>query len=94
MSRTSVCSTPGCPNLKPCPEHGRPRNARWSRERSSRDQHRFRSAVMRRSGGLCERCRRHPAQVAHHVRPGYSAADGLALCHACHREIDVNARGS
>lgn len=93
MSRVHVCSTPGCPNLEPCPVHARPRNARWSHERSSRGQHAFRKAVMRRSGGVCERCRRARAEVAHHVRPGYDASDGLALCNACHREIDNHARG-
>lgn len=92
MSRSHVCSRPGCPNLTPCPIHGRPPNARWSHDRDGRLQHRFRAAVMRRSGGICERCRRRPAEVAHHVRAGYDAGDGLALCDDCHRELDVNAR--
>jgi hypothetical protein len=94
MSRQHVCSRPGCPNLTPCPTHGRPRNARWSHERSSRGQHRFRAAVMRRSGGVCERCRRAPAVVAHHVRPGDDEAAGLALCDACHMALDDKARST
>lgn len=94
MRRVHVCSTPGCPNLEPCAVHGRPPNARWSHERDGRLQGRFRRAVMRRSGGICERCGRQPAAVAHHVRPGYDASDGLALCDDCHRALDVNARRS
>jgi len=92
MTRVHVCSTPGCPNLVPCPKHARPRNARWSEDRDSRGQHWFRRNVMRRSGGVCERCRSQPATVAHHVRPGYTADCGLALCDDCHRELDDKAR--
>lgn len=94
MTRVHVCSTPGCPNLEPCPLHSRPRNARWSRDRDGKEHHRFRARVMRRAGGVCERCHIARAVVAHHVRPGYDVEDGLALCDECHRELDVNARGS
>jgi len=94
VKRVHVCSRPGCPNLEPCPVHARPRNAAWSKDRDHRAQGRFRKAVMRRSHGVCERCHQSPAQVAHHVRPGYDPSAGLALCHDCHRAIDDKARGS
>lgn len=89
--RTHVCSSPGCPNLAPCPTHARPRNARWSQNRDGAAQHRFRAAVMRRSGGTCERCGQ-PATTAHHIRPGYMPSDGLAVCDDCHQQLDNNAR--
>ena len=76
----------------PCPTHARPRNARWSRERDGRRQAWFRKQVMFRSGGVCERCKTAPATVAHHVRPGYEAEFGLALCDDCHIALDEKAR--
>jgi hypothetical protein len=76
----------------PCPAHGRPRGARWSRDRDGAAQNRFARALRRRSGGLCERCHQRQAQVAHHVRPGYEPADGLDLCDDCHRTLDPHAR--
>lgn len=90
--RTHVCATPGCPNLAPCPEHSRPRNARWSRDRDGAAQNRFAKALRRRSRGLCERCGR-PGRVAHHDRAGYDPSCGRWLCDACHRALDTNARG-
>jgi len=92
MRRSHVCSTPGCPNLTPCPDHGRPRNARWSRDRDPRAQSWFRDQVMWRADGICERCQIERATVAHHVRPGYDPECGLALCDACHRAVDNHAR--
>jgi hypothetical protein len=47
--------------------------------------------VFARSLGHCERCGAR-ATVAHHVRPGYEAECGLALCDECHMEIDSKAR--
>jgi len=92
MRRTHVCSTPGCPNLVPCPTHGRPANARWSRERDPHAQAWFRDQVFWRANGICERCRVAKATVAHHDRPGYDPECGRALCQSCHREIDTHAR--
>jgi hypothetical protein len=92
MKREHVCSTPGCPELTPCPKHSRPRDASWSVERDHRAQSWFRKQVMARSGGLCERCQRAPAAVAHHVKPGDDADCGLALCDACHAAVDDKAR--
>jgi hypothetical protein len=93
MSRRShVCSTPGCPHLEPCPEHARPRNARWSQERDPRAQAWFRQQVLFRAQGVCERCQVARATVAHHVRPGYEPEHGQALCDDCHMELDEKAR--
>lgn len=91
MTRQHVCSRPGCPNFSPCPEHARPRNARWSEGRDGKQQGRFRRDVMARARGYCERCGQ-PATVAHHVRPGYTPDCGLALCDDCHVAVDDKAR--
>ena len=90
--RTHVCSEPGCPQLVPCPKHGRQPGEAWS-TRDYRAQARFRKAVWARSFGHCERCGQ-PAKVAHHVKPGYDAECGLALCDECHMAIDNKARPS
>ena len=91
-----VCSRPGCAKLvtklTPCPDHGRPKNASWSRDRDFKAHNRFRAAVMFRSGGVCERCHGAQAKVAHHVRPGYELEDGIAVCDPCHQAIDDKAR--
>jgi hypothetical protein len=87
-----VCSVPGCPELTPCPTHSRPADAPWTPDRDHRLQRWFRKLLMSRSDGICERCRRAPATVAHHVRPGYDADCGLALCDACHMALDNKAR--
>jgi hypothetical protein len=91
ITRTHVCSVPGCPQLAPCPTHARDTTGGYS-ERDKRAQAFFRKAVMARSRGVCERCQRAPATVAHHVRPGYDAECGLALCRPCHRAVDNKAR--
>lgn len=92
MTRYHVCSTPGCPNLEPCPVHARPRNARWSHGRSGKLQHRFHKAIRRRCGGVCERCHAAPMTVAHHVRDGWTPDCGLGLCDDCHLAVDNHAR--
>jgi hypothetical protein len=82
-----------CPSLLPCATHPpRDRNAPWSEGRNSTEQGRFARALRHRSHGICERCRVKPAQVAHHVRPGYDPSCGLDLCHDCHRAVDAHAR--
>lgn len=82
-----------CPHLKPCPVHPeRDRNAPWSRDRDPKAHARFARALRQRSGGTCERCHHQPAQVAHHVKPGYDASCGLDLCDDCHRAVDTHAR--
>jgi hypothetical protein len=76
----------------PCPDHGRPANARWS-ERDPAAQDFFRRAVFARSLGHCERCGGR-ATVAHHIKPGYEPECGLALCDDCHQAIDTKARST
>jgi hypothetical protein len=93
LRRRHVCSTPGCPHLTPCPEHGRPVNASWTPDRDYGAQEHFRNAVFARSLGHCERCGER-ATVAHHVRPGYAPECGLALCDACHQALDDKARST
>jgi hypothetical protein len=91
MRRFHVCSTPGCPELAPCPQHSRPANAPWS-QRDRDAQEWFRTQLFFRSGGICERCHQAPASQAHHVRPGDDPEHGLALCDDCHRALDNKAR--
>lgn len=92
MPRLKVCSTPGCPNLQPCPKHSRPRNAPWTNDRDHAAQGRFRKAVLTRDNHACTRCGSSDQLVAHHIRPGYEPSAGITLCHHCHRTIDANAR--
>lgn len=90
MKRAHVCTTPGCPHLQPCPTHARPENAQWG-QRDNQAQAIFHNAVFARSLGHCERCGARATQ-AHHVKPGYSADCGLALCDDCHTKVDDKAR--
>jgi 5-methylcytosine-specific restriction endonuclease McrA len=92
MKRVKVCSTPGCPNLAPCPRHSRPTNAPWSKGRDRQAQHAFRQAVLQRDGHRCTRCGTTLDLVAHHVKPGYHPSAGITLCRACHQAIDTHAR--
>ncbi len=96
MTRLHVCSSPGCPELvsrdRPCPRHGRPLSARWTEGRDGAAQNRFSRTVLAAAGGVCMRCRRASATVAHHIRPGYAPSDGIALCDACHADVDEHAR--
>lgn len=88
--RTHVCPEPGCPHLMPCPDHGRQPGESWS-HRDDAAQTRFRRLVFSRSLGHCERCGAQ-ATVAHHVKPGYEAECGQALCDECHMAVDDKAR--
>lgn len=65
----------------------------WTPTRDRAAQHRFRQALIARSGGHCERCRttQGPMQ-AHHTKPGYTPDCGLLLCTACHKLEDKHAR--
>jgi cytochrome c553 len=91
-----VCSRPGCPELvdkqHPCSEHGRPLNARWSKDRDGAAQNRFAAAVKARDGHRCVRCGSTWKLQAHHVRPGYEPECGITLCGRCHGLEDKHAR--
>jgi hypothetical protein len=91
--RTLVCSVPGCPELRPCPKpgHTRDANAPWSTDRDHKAQHHFRAAVLARDK-RCVRCGSAGPLVAHHVKPGYDAGAGIALCEGCHKALDASAR--
>ena len=89
----SVCSTPGCPNLKPCPEHTRrawatsnrasrlPTN--WS---TIRQQVRDRDQVCQACGGT--RCGNRNLEVDHITRGDNHQLDNLQLLghDPCHLE--------
>jgi 5-methylcytosine-specific restriction endonuclease McrA len=94
---TRVCSHIGrdgksCPNLQPCKQHERPRNASWSRDRDTSAQGRERKATLQRDGFTCQRCGRvdpsGKSLDAHHVSPGRL----VTLCNSCHCDVDPNAR--
>jgi len=92
--RAHVCSEPGCPNLTPCPIHGR---KQWTPERSSGPAHAehmaLRRALLPTRGQGCERCgARGVATTMHHIRPENVPSAVLFLCGDCHREVDVHAR--
>ncbi len=95
----SVCSSPGCPNLAPCPAHAK-HGGHWSRGRDRNAQARFRRAVLTRDRHTCRRCGHHDPTgrtlEAHHTRPGYDPAAGVTVCstaaNGCHRELDPHAR--
>jgi hypothetical protein len=102
----TVCSEPGCPNLRPCPVHPKPAG-RYGTRNPDRDlvaHNRWARAVKRRDNWTCQRCGyqapkglrlgalgAHPMH-AHHVRPGYNIDDGITLCAPCHRDVDPHAR--
>jgi 5-methylcytosine-specific restriction endonuclease McrA len=94
---TRVCSHitrdgKSCPNLAPCPEHTRPRNQPWSKDRNTTTQGRERKATLQRDGYTCQRCGHHDPTGrnldAHHATPTRL----ITLCNACHVEVDPNAR--
>lgn len=90
-NRTHVCAVPGCPELEPCPEHGRV-NQPWSKDRDMAAHARFARAVRKRDR-VCRGCGATTGLQAHHVRPGvHDPALGILLCDSCHRRIDEHAR--
>lgn len=98
MKRITVCTTPGCPHLAPCPTHSRPANAPWSKDRDTSEHLRFRRQIIKQRGPACERCgwqaenRRGKGLQLHHVRPGNTPDAVILLCRPCHRTVDKHAR--
>lgn len=86
-----VCSTPGCAELvdrqHPCAEHGRPLNARWSKDRDGAEHDRFARAA-KRAQPWCSRCGSSEKLDAHHGPNGES----VVLCNDCHCAVDPHAR--
>jgi hypothetical protein len=95
ISAYRVCGTPGCAELvtktEPCPLHGRPVNAPWSKDRDPKAHYRFAKAVIARDG-KCQRCGTRENLQAHHVKPGYDPSAGITLCASCHQTLDPHAR--
>lgn len=94
MTRASkIC--PQCPNLQPCPDHGRkPWESSRRRERtvSGWEQQRRAQRVMRRHDGICHVCGRPGSDEVDHVIPleqdGPDTEDNLRPIHArpCHEQ--------
>jgi len=98
-SKYRVCSHPSCATLvsreNPCPQHGRPVNASWSKDRDHRAHARNRREVLKRTT-VCEHCGKLPTRydplVVHHVRPGNTPQDVLVVLKSCHKKLDTHAR--
>lgn len=102
-AKWKVCSHPSCATLvsreNPCPEHGRPLTASWSKDRDHRAHARNRRQVMASPrGAQCERCGAKPNApyplVAHHTKPGNTPDCIMVVCERCHTAIDNSARFS
>ena len=78
----SVCAVSGCPNLKPCPQHGRPQ-----RKGSTRAWRTRRARILNRDGHTCQQCGQWAKHVDHVIARelGGSDADSnlQALCADC-----------
>jgi len=88
---THPCPVVGCPQLQPCPTHAHSSSAHRSGWRDRDKQKWFRSALLLRWDGHCQRCGRscHESDVqAHHDRPGWDPEHGRLLCSDCHRALE------
>jgi hypothetical protein len=65
----------------------------WSPQRDRNAQKRFRDALIKRSGGMCEfpECDQ-PGAEAHHDMAGYEPSCGRFLCKTHHKAEDPHAR--
>lgn len=66
----------------------------YSRRRRNHNQSAWVSAILKRSGGECEKCGARGHLHAHHIKPvethpelRLDRGNGIALCHLCHWEI-------
>ena len=77
------CAAPGCPNVRPCPDHP----ATWHGRKMPPGWAATRRRILRRDGGRCRQCGA-PATEVHHLERGVEADELLvALCAPCHRAI-------
>src|SRR3990167_4099221 len=88
-----VCSSPGCPNLRPCPKH--PERRPFANRRPHTDPGWVRSAwskaVLARDP-VCVICGQRPSTEAHHVKAEADGGratmeNGAGLCGPCHERI-------
>lgn len=100
MKRSSVCTRPGCPQLRPCPTHdaGRASNAgTWNPGRDRAAHIRFARAVKQRDGFRCQDCGattdlRACHIIAVHDGGSYDPSNGITRCGRCDRQTDPYAR--
>lgn len=87
-TQMSVCPEPGCPNLRPCPEHPEPDHRSPSSRRTSTHawQTRIRPFVLRRDDYRCHICGLSGADQVDHLVPvsmgGTDDPTNLAAAHA------------
>lgn len=88
MARVHVCSTIGCPNLQPCPVHGRTskRRSNWSKRDQAQHMREARAAKRRHTS--CQYCGSTEKLDYHHTAPG----TGVVICNQCHVQVDPHAR--
>lgn len=76
---------------------------RWAKMRKAlfltEEYRTFRKSVLSRCGGICESCRKHPAEHVHHIRPvafsprlALITVNGKGTCVGCHTALDKTAR--
>jgi hypothetical protein len=86
-----VCSTPGCAELvdrtHPCKVHGRPLNARWSKDRDGAEHNRWARAA-KKAQPWCSVCGSTKKLDVHHGPNG----EPVVLCPEHHAQIDPHAR--
>lgn len=90
-----ICSSPGCPNTQPCPDHTRtPWAGSTRRERtiSGSAQQKRAARIMRQHGRICHICGLPMADEVDHVIPlaegGADTDDNLRPIHSkpCHQQ--------
>lgn len=103
------CPEPGCPNIvskdEPCPDHSRPKNAPWGKNRSPAqrsEQARLRRVVLKRDNFTCQRCGHHDPTGktldVHHERgaddprPEHARTLCNKKANGCHSAVDHWAR--
>ena len=105
-ARPRPCSHPGCPNMKPCPKHARPKQASWSPESRGTSNDRgygaawtkVRMHVIYRDRVCCfcgesvmgEDNRPLPGTTVHHIIPKPHGTDDESNLSACHKRCHVD----
>jgi hypothetical protein len=90
MARVHVCSEPGCPQLEPCPVHGRRDQKRqgWHHRDGDRAAHmRWRRKAIKAQSS-CQMCGSTDKLDVHHDEHG----NPVVLCNLHHVTIDPHAR--